>query len=254
MELRAAYIGGMPGQDWSEWRSTLYFDDESRLRKCVRQYRYPEGDGDYIYYFDTAGVAIYSMSRCNSGHDGDISVCLYRDEESCPRYLDYLEQWGDGSDALVEHIMRNGVHKAIEISDSLSYPPNAQALIRYTARPYDWQESGDSIKPLIQWLVNFEEPRSGEWSFVNGNKIPVYKMATEQSLIVGYLKVSDNIQIRKVIRDWYEVIRPANNYEEREDYYSGYPEIAGYIRKEFVEPLEKITGSILGDEQKEKHE
>lgn len=237
LELWPAYVGGIPGQDWSDWRHALYFDESGRIRKCINQSRYPEGDGDQIYYFDTTGVAIFAMSRCNSGHDGDISIALYRNAEGIPRYFDYLEQWGDGSDALIEHTIINGLHEPVALKDN--YTKSVEEMIERTLSWFGLKDASE-ITFSEYCFVDFEEPEAGEWTFVNRNKVPVYKKATESSLIVGHLKISDDILILKATRDWYKVVRPASDYEEHEECYFGYPEILGYIRREFVEPVEKI--------------
>lgn len=222
-----------------EWEEALFFDAEGLVRKSIHRYSFPEGDGYYKYYYDKKGICIFAISGSFSGHDGDISVQVVRDNEGNWLHMEYIENDGDGLDVIVKHIIRNGsyaeeqLHQLPEMTDvSLFYYLGTQELLEKALLKYRI----DSFAFPNEYIeVKFVTPKAGDMTHVNYNYVPVYKNADESSTVVGEINISHLFKVIKTSPGWLKIERLGEG-----DRTYGYKELTGYIRQELAEPVEKI--------------
>lgn len=221
----------------NEWLIILYFDATGKLKKSKGMYGYT--DASCNIYYDSLGVAAYTIYHSCSDSDGIYSIERYLDKDKKLLYVNQISkgmEQSPNSDELIEEkiVRRSSVVGPIPKIGDVLYDEilSIEDLNKISLDYFDPDRKflGREISiPKQIKSIKFRIPKKGDITSLIQNEVPIYIKPSFESLRIAEINIRPNIEIVEVKGEWYKVATESC-YSRR---------IEGYIHRDFLALIEQ---------------
>lgn len=216
----------------NEWLIILYFDAAGELKRSKGMYSYT--DASCNIYYDSLGVAAYSIYHSCSDADGIYSIERYLDKNKKLLYVNQIskgmEQSPNSAELVEEKIVtRSSVVGPIPKIGDVFYDEilSIEDLNKIALDYFDPDRKllGREISmPKQVKSIKFTIPKKGDITSLIQNEVPIYTKPSLESLRIAEINIRPNIEILEVKGEWYKVATEGC-YSRR---------MEGYIHRDFL--------------------